>query len=131
MRDFGSAIGRDISPDRSQLLGNIAIVVMKNVLYDRPVGCRHRHEEEKGGPDGKEQDQPKRDGPGAAAIGGRGESVSDLFDSKDIADAADGMKHLRREGIIDLGPQTSHHDIDDVGAGIEVNVPDLFHDFGP
>ena len=63
--------------------------------------------------------------------GGGVESVSGLFDSKDIADAADGMKHLRREGIIDLGPQASHHDIDDVGAGIEVNVPDLFHNFGP
>src|SRR4029077_16179605 len=63
--------------------------------------------------------------------GGGVESVSDLFDSKDIADPADGMKHLCREWIIDLGPQASHHDIDKILAGIEVNVPDLFHDFGP
>ena len=105
---------------------------MKDVLRDCPVGRRHRHEKEEGGPDGKEQDQPKRDRPGALASGGmRGNQSQTVFDFKDIADASDGMNHLRREGIIDLGPQTSHHDIDDISAGIEINVPHLFHDFGP
>ena len=48
---------------------------------------------------------------------------------EDITRAAHGMDQLRLEGIVHLSPQPPNHDVDDVGVGGEVDVPDLGCDF--
>src|SRR5450432_4010898 len=49
---------------------------------------------------------------------------------EDITNTPNGLDHLFLERVIHLGPQTTHHNIDDVSSGIKVNVPDLFDDLG-
>src|SRR5215469_16705206 len=46
-----------------------------------------------------------------------------LVRTKDITGAANGADEFVREAAIDLGPQTAHVGFDDVGAGIEFEIP--------
>src|SRR5258706_15447870 len=49
---------------------------------------------------------------------------------EDISHPADSVDQLAVEGLVDLRPQAADVDVDDVGAAVEVHVPDLFGDGG-
>src|SRR5581483_6895801 len=51
-----------------------------------------------------------------------------LSRAKGIADSPEGMDHLDRKITIDLAAQAVDQDVDDVGLGIEVIIPDMLQD---
>ena len=48
---------------------------------------------------------------------------------ENITDAANRVDELLFEWIIDFCAQPPNHDIDDIGVGVEVDVPYVFGDF--
>src|SRR5438105_8835434 len=48
---------------------------------------------------------------------------------EDITYAANGVNELLLEWIIDFCTQTPDDDVDDIGVGVEVDVPYVFGDF--
>src|SRR3569833_1839360 len=53
-----------------------------------------------------------------------------LVSAEDIADAAQGMDQFGIEAAIHLGAQPAEMGLHDVGAGIEMQVPDIFQQHG-
>src|SRR5437868_7744095 len=49
---------------------------------------------------------------------------------EDITDAADCVHEFRFEWIVHLRPQPTHNNIDNVGVGLEADVPNVLGDLG-
>src|SRR6478735_6250291 len=61
----------------------------------------------------------------------RSKARNDSIGFEDISDSADRLDHLLLKWVVNFCAQPSHHHVDDVGAGVEVNIPNLLHNFCP
>src|SRR5688572_12547603 len=57
------------------------------------------------------------------------QSVATLF-TDHVSGAADGVEQRRGVPLVDLAAQARHVDVDDIGLGVEVVVPDVLEQHG-